>query len=158
MGTDLSIEITRFTVKSEEQIYDPEHWLIREICVKAAVKTILGNIIRDYMTEPRHIHAKIQFNKKLTASIIYNLCHKHTVLGVIFTFQLWLSGTSQRVSQRARDENGVWNLILFTCLADQITPDSLDTESTERVAALKRSWPEKNYKAMFLYHTAGSRI
>ena len=70
MGTDLGIEITTiqqvmyqaFTVKNKEQIYDPG--LIREICIKAAVKTILDNIIRG-MTEPRHIHAKIQLNKKI---------------------------------------------------------------------------------------------
>ena len=61
-----------FTVKNEEQIYDRE--LIRKICIKAAVKTILDIIIRG-MTEPRHIHAKIQLNKELTASIIYNVCH-----------------------------------------------------------------------------------
>ena len=80
MGTDLNIEITRiqqamyqaFTVKNEEQIYDPG--LIREICIKEAVKPILDNIIRG-MTEPRHIHAKIQLNKKLMAITIYNLCH-----------------------------------------------------------------------------------
>ena len=56
MGTDSSIEITRiqqamhqaFTVKNEEQIYDPG--LIREICIKAAVKPILDNIVRG-MTE-----------------------------------------------------------------------------------------------------------
>ena len=104
-----------FTAKNEKQIYDPE--LIGEFCIKAAAKTVFDNVIGG-MIVPRHSHSMIQFNIKLTVSIIYNLCHKQTILGLIFNFQLGLSGTSQRVSQRARNQESVWILILFTCLAD----------------------------------------
>ena len=58
------------------------------------------------MTAPRHSKARIQLNKKLTVSIIYNLCHglsqQTNHLQRNFTSQLRLSGTSQRVISAAR--------------------------------------------------------
>ena len=92
-----------FTVKKEKPIYDPE--LFREFCIEAGAKTIFDNILKG-MTAPRHSKARIQLNKKLTVSIIYNLCHglsqQTNHLQRNFTSQLRLSGTSQRVISAAR--------------------------------------------------------
>ena len=92
-----------FTVKKEKPIYDPE--LFREFCIEAGAKTIFDNILKG-MTAPRHSKARIQLNKKLTVSIIYNLCHglsqQTNHLQRNFTSQLRLSGTSQRVISAGR--------------------------------------------------------